>query len=239
MGRRRIDSAAKWRHKPPMTNAFTPPAGPGAYQTLSALVLGSSSPRRRELLGSLGLDFEVCPSNAAEPPPLPGEAPDAYARRMARQKTLDVVALYPTCAVLGADTIVVLPGEGGADALVLGKPENQADAVRMLTLLSGRAHQVITGCCLAVPGHAEPACFAVTTDVTMRKSTQQELAAYAATGECADKAGAYAIQGLGAFLVERVDGSYTNVVGLPVTQCAQLLLAHGIITARTSAGGKP
>jgi len=133
MGSRRIDSAAKWRHKPPMTNAFTPPAGPGAYQTLSALVLGSSSPRRRELLGSLGLDFEVCPSNAAEPPPLPGEAPDAYARRMARQKTLDVVALYPTCAVLGADTIVVLPGEGGADALVLGKPENEADAVRMLT----------------------------------------------------------------------------------------------------------
>jgi len=173
MGSRRIDSAAKWRHKPPMTNAFTPPAGPGAYQTLSALVLGSSSPRRRELLGSLGLDFEVCPSNAAEPPPLPGEAPDAYARRMARQKTLDVVALYPTCAVLGADTIVVLPGEDGADALVLGKPENEADAVRMLTLLSGRAHQVITGCCLAVPGHAEPACFAVATDVTMRKSTRR------------------------------------------------------------------
>jgi len=90
-----------------------------------------------------------------------------------------------------------------------------------------------------VPGHAEPACFAVATDVTMRQSTPQELAAYAATGECADKAGAYAIQGLGAFLVERVDGSYTNVVGLPVTQCAQLLLAHGIITARTAAGGRP
>lgn len=229
---RRIDSAPKWRHKPPMTNAFTPPAGPGAYQTLSALVLGSSSPRRRELLGSLGLEFEVCPSNAPEPPPTPGEAPEAYARRMARQKTLDVAALYPTAAVLGADTIVVLPAQAGADAVVLGKPANEADAVRMLTLLSGRAHQVITGCCLAMPDQAEPVCFAVSTSVIMRKSAPEELAAYAATGECLDKAGAYAIQGLGAFLVERVEGSYTNVVGLPVTQCAELLLARGVIAAR-------
>jgi septum formation protein len=221
-----------------MTNAFTPPAGPGAYQTLSALVLGSNSPRRRELLDSLGLDFEVCPSNAPEPPPEPGEAPEAYARRMARQKTLDVAALYPTAAVLGADTIVVLPGENGADAVVLGKPADEADAVRMLTLLSGRAHQVITGCCLTTADQAEPACFAVSTDVFMRASSREELAAYAATGECADKAGAYAIQGLGAFLVERLDGSYTNVVGLPVTHCANLLLARGIITARTGAAVK-
>ncbi|MDR3641854.1 MAG: Maf family protein [Humidesulfovibrio sp.] len=216
-----------------MTNAFTPPAGPGAYQTLSALVLGSSSPRRRELLGSLGLDFEVCPSNAAEPPPEPGEPPEAYARRMARTKTLDVSTLYPTATVLGADTIVVLPSEGGADAIVLGKPVDEADAVRMLTLLSGRAHQVITGCCLATADQAEPACFAVTTEVVMRASSREELAAYAATGECADKAGAYAIQGLGAFLVERLEGSYTNVVGLPVTHCANLLLARGIIAPRT------
>jgi septum formation protein len=219
-----------------MTNAFIPPAGPGAYQTLSSLVLGSSSPRRRELLGSLGLDFEVCPSNAPEPPPLPGEAPEDYARRMARQKTMDVVALYPTSAVLGADTIVVLPGEGGADALVLGKPEDEADAVRMLSLLAGRAHQVITGCCLAMPDQAEPVCFAVATSVVMRASTQAELAAYAATGECSDKAGAYAIQGLGAFLVERVEGSYTNVVGLPVTQCAELLLERGVIAVRAGRG---
>jgi len=213
-----------------MTNAFTPSAGPGAFRTLSALVLGSSSPRRRELLGSLGLEFEVCPSNAPEPPPEPGEAPEAYARRMARQKTLDVAALYPTAAVLGADTIVVLPGS--PDALVLGKPEDSADALRMLTLLSGRTHQVITGCCLTSPDRAEPVCFAVITEVVMRASTRQELTAYVATGEPADKAGAYAIQGLGAFLVERVVGSYTNVVGLPVTDCANLLLKHGVIAAR-------
>lgn len=222
-----------------MTNAYTPPAGPGAYRALSALVLGSSSPRRRELLGSLGLEFEVCPSNAPEPPPLPGEAAEAYARRMARQKTLDVAALYPEATVLGADTIVVLPpstdqtdtGQAG-DPVVLGKPANEADALAMLTRLSGRAHQVITGCCLALPGKPEPRCFAVATEVFMRASTREELAAYVATGEPADKAGAYAIQGLGAFLVERVIGSYTNVVGLPVTECARALLEHGVIEGR-------
>jgi len=215
-----------------MTNAFTPSAGPGAFQTLSALVLGSSSPRRRELLGSLGLEFEVCPSNAAEPPPEPGEAPEAYARRMARMKTLDVASLYPTATVLGADTIVVLPGH--PDAIVLGKPADADDALRMLSLLSGRAHQVITGCCLCLPGQPEPVCFAVTTEVVMRASTRQELAAYIATGEPADKAGAYAIQGLGAFLVERVVGSYTNVVGLPVTEVSDILASYGIIFPRRS-----
>lgn len=219
-----------------MTNAYTPPAGPGAYRTLSALVLGSSSPRRRELLGSLGLEFEVCPSNAPEPPPNPGEAPEAYARRMARTKTMDVAALYPEATVLGADTIVVLPGEAGQSAVVLGKPVDQADALAMLTRLSNRAHQVITGCCLALPGKPEPLCFAVVTDVVMRASTQEELAAYVATGEPADKAGAYAIQGLGAFLVQTVSGSYTNVVGLPVTECACALLEHGVIDVRAVGG---
>lgn len=221
-----------------MTNACTPPAGPGAYRSLSALVLGSSSPRRRELLGSLGLEFEVCPSNAPEPPPAPREAPEAYARRMARTKTMDVAALYPQCAVLGADTIVVLPGEHGRDATVLGKPTDEAHALDMLARLSGRGHLVVTGCCLALPGRPEPVCFAVSTEVVMRTSTRQELAAYVATGEPADKAGAYAIQGLGGFLVERVCGSYTNVVGLPVAECVAALLEHGLIEARP-AGRRP
>jgi len=222
-----------------MTNAYTPPAGPGAYRALSALVLGSSSPRRRELLGSLGLEFEVCPSNAPEPPPMPGEAAESYARRMARQKTMDVAALYPEATVLGADTIVVLPANTdqsdanrAGDPVVLGKPVDEADALAMLTRLSGRAHQVITGCCLALPGKPEPLCFAVVTDVLMRASTPEELAAYVATGEPADKAGAYAIQGLGAFLVERVIGSYTNVVGLPVTEVAEILACYGVILPR-------
>lgn len=217
-----------------MTNAYTPPAGPGAYRALSALVLGSSSPRRRELLGSLGLEFEVCPSNAPEPPPAPGEAAEAYARRMARQKTMDVAALYPEAVVLGADTIVVLPGEADQDAVVLGKPSSEADALAMLTRLSGRGHQVITGCCLVLPGRPEPLCFAVATDVFMRASTREELAAYVATGEPADKAGAYAIQGLGAFLVQQVNGSYTNVVGLPVTEVVDALKKYRVIVPRSS-----
>jgi len=215
-----------------MTNAFLTPAGPGAFRTLSPLVLGSNSPRRRELLGSLGLEFEICPSNAAEPPPLPGEKSEAYARRMARLKTLDVAVLYPEAAVLGADTIVVLPQAGGPEA-ILGKPADAADALRMLKRLSGRPHQVVTGCCLCLPGAAEPICLAVATEVVMRRSSDAELRAYVATGEPGDKAGAYAIQGLGAFLVERVSGSYTNVVGLPVTECAALLLEHGVIAARS------
>lgn len=212
----------------------------GAYRSLSPLVLGSGSPRRRELLGSLGLDFEVCPSNAPEPPPLPGEEPEAYARRMAHMKTMDVVVLYPQAVVLGADTIVVPPA-GDDGPAVLGKPtahdgrSADEDALDMLTRLSGRTHRVITGCCLAIAGQQSPISLAVTTFVTMRTSTRQELAAYIATGEPHDKAGAYAIQGMGAFLVTSIEGSYTNVVGLPVPEIAALLLKSGLIAARGSA----
>jgi len=229
-----------------MTNAYLSDAPLGAFRTLSALVLASNSPRRRDLLGSLGLELEICPSNAPEPPPLPHEEPGTYARRMACLKTLDVAVLYPDCAVLGADTIVVLPAEAGAGAQILGnppqilgnppqilgKPVDEADALRMLTLLSGRSHQVITGCCLALPGQENPISFAEVTEVVMRANRREELLAYIATGEPADKAGAYAIQGLGGFLVERIAGSYTNVVGLPLAECARRLLDKGLIAAR-------
>lgn len=209
----------------------------GAYRALAPIVLASGSPRRRELLCSLGLDFEVCPSNAPEPPPAPGEAPDAYARRMAQVKTMEVAVLYPESVVLGADTIVVRNG-GAGPAAVLGKPagasreEADADALAMLTSLSGRAHHVVTGCCLALPGKPVPVVLSVSTEVQMRASSEAELRAYIATGEPHDKAGAYAIQGQGAFLVTRVDGSYTNVVGLPVTEIAELLLDAGVIAPR-------
>ncbi|MDO9082281.1 MAG: Maf family protein, partial [Humidesulfovibrio sp.] len=119
-----------------MTNAYLADAPAGAYRSLSALVLASNSPRRRDLLAALGLELEICPSNALEPPPLPGEQPQAYAQRMARLKTLDVAVLYPEAAVLGADTIVVLPADDSAPAQILGKPVDEADALRMLTLLS-------------------------------------------------------------------------------------------------------
>lgn len=209
-------------------------AAAGAYRALAPIVLASNSPRRRDLLGSLGLDFEVCPSNAPEPPPAPGEAPEDYARRMANMKTMDVAVLYPESVVLGADTIVVLPGpgKGTGGATVLGKPKSDADALAMLTSLSGCAHKVITGCCLVVPGAVAPWTMAVATEVTMRASTTAELTAYIATGEPHDKAGAYAIQGLGAFLVTQVRGSYTNVVGLPVAEIAEMLLQNGAMAAR-------
>lgn len=209
----------------------------GAYRSLAPIVLASGSPRRRELLTALGLEFEVCPSNAPEPPPAPGERPEDYARRMARVKTMEVAVLYPESVVLGADTIVVRADVNGPEA-VLGKPagsnkeEADADALAMLTALAGRDHVVVTGCCLALPGKSIPVVQAVSTRVRMRQSSEGELSAYVATGEPHDKAGAYAIQGLGAFLVESVQGSYTNVVGLPVSEVVELLLAAGVIAAR-------
>lgn len=203
----------------------------GAYRSLAPIVLASGSPRRRELLAALGLEFEVCPSNAPEPPPAPGETPEDYARRMARVKTMEVAVLYPESVVLGADTIVVRADVDGP-AAVLGKPVDDADALAMLTALAGCDHRVVTGCCLAMPGRSIPVVQAVSTRVRMRASSAAELAAYIATGEPHDKAGAYAIQGLGAFLVESVSGSYTNVVGLPVAEVVELLLAAGVIAPR-------
>ncbi len=203
----------------------------GAYRSLAPIVLASGSPRRRELLTALGLEFEVCPSNAPEPPPAPGERPEDYARRMARVKTMEVAVLYPESVVLGADTIVVRADVSGPEA-VLGKPADDADALAMLASLSGKEHMVVTGCCLALPGKSIPVVQAVSTRVRMRQSSEGELSAYIATGEPHDKAGAYAIQGLGAFLVESVQGSYTNVVGLPVAEVVELLLAAGVIAAR-------
>lgn len=203
----------------------------GAYRSLAPIVLASGSPRRRELLAALGLEFEVCPSNAPEPPPANGERPEDYARRMAQVKTMEVAVLYPESVVLGADTIVVRADVSGPEA-VLGKPADDTDALAMLTSLAGKEHMVVTGCCLSLPGKSMPVVQAVATRVRMRQSSEAELRAYIATGEPHDKAGAYAIQGQGAFLVESVQGSYTNVVGLPVSEVVELLLAAGVIAPR-------
>ena len=203
----------------------TQPAGPGAFRALLPLVLASGSPRRRELLASLGLTFRIDPGNGEEPRPEPGEAPADYALRAAKAKALPVAKAHPEAVILAADTIVVLDGD------ILGKPQDTADAEDMLARLSGRIHQVVTGCCLRTPeGVTE--LFAVSSDVTMRRSSRAELAAYAATGEPLDKAGAYAIQGLGGFLVRRVEGSYTNVVGLPLSRVLGRLLELGAAVAR-------
>jgi septum formation protein len=171
------------------------------------LVLASASPRRQELLRNAGIQFEVHPANIPENPH-PGESAKDLAQRLAREKALTVAQHRPHDFVLGADTIVVIDGQ------ILGKPSAAADAARMLRLLSGRNHHVITGVCLVVDGHPQVA--SKSTLVTMSKITDQEIADYVASGEPMDKAGAYAIQGFASRWIPKIEGDYSNVVGLPV-----------------------
>ena len=176
------------------------------------LVLASASPRRLELLHNAGIEFIVHPSNVPEDI-LPNEAPQTYVRRLAHAKALAVFEQRPQEQVLGADTIVVV------DSSILGKPTDAADALRMLRLLSGREHNVITGVCLLTPISGELPHTDVrheTTRVTMKLLTDAEIQAYVAHGEPMDKAGAYAIQGLASRWIPKIDGCYFNVVGLPV-----------------------
>jgi len=188
------------------------------------LILASASPRRRELLGLAGIAFDVVVSPVEEPAPDVGEHPAAYAARMARLKAAAVAALQPQAVVLGADSVVAV-GE-----TILGKPKDAADALRMLTLLSGRTHQVVTGCALFAPGR-EPEIFSVSTDVAMLEIAEARLLAYVATGEPMDKAGAYAIQGGAAAFVSSICGSYTNVVGLPLAEVVEVLRCYGGIVS--------
>ena len=171
------------------------------------LVLASASPRRQELLRNAGIPFEVQPAHIPEDP-LPGEQAKDCAERLASEKALAVAKQRPRDIVLGADTVVVVDGQ------ILGKPMDAADAARMLRLLSGREHQVITGVCMVANGQSSVA--SETTTVTMSALTEKEIADYVATGEPMDKAGAYAIQGIASRWIPRIDGDYSNVVGLPV-----------------------
>ena len=180
------------------------------------LVLASSSPRRAEILTSLGIPFTVA-SAAVDETPRPGEAPAETATRLARAKAAAVAARRPGAWVLAADTLVVL-----GDA-VLGKPSDDGDAQRMLTLLSGRDHRVVTGVCLlgnALPGTT----LTEWSSVRFAALSEEEVAWYVATGEPRDKAGAYAVQGLGARFIESIEGSFTNVMGLPARAVYRLLL---------------
>jgi len=197
----------------------------GPFKTNGTIILASGSPRRQELLADLGLDFEVHPSSADEPPPLAGEMPETYAKRMAEIKTMDVATHFAGKTVLGADTIVVLNGH------IMGKPTDKDDALTMLSSLSGETHQVITAFFIVLPD-GETISQAISTDVDMRKSGETELKSYIATGEPMDKAGAYAIQGIGTFLVTAIRGSYTNVVGLPVARVLDALIESHIVEPR-------
>jgi septum formation protein len=188
------------------------------------LVLASASPRRRELLAQAGYTFEVRPAHIPEDP-RPGEEPIAYVARLAREKAETVyrelagrdggAAGGDALAVLGADTTVVVDGE------ILAKPEDAADAARMLRRLSGRTHRVITGVALATAEGTEVA--AEVTAVRFVALADEEIAAYVATGEPMDKAGAYAIQGGAAKWIPRIEGCYFNVVGLPLALVTAML----------------
>jgi septum formation protein len=170
------------------------------------LVLASQSPRRSDILRQAGIPFTVRVADVDESV-LPGESPGAYVRRLAEAKARAVRAT-PEETVLGADTTVVIDGE------ILAKPIDAADARRMLSLLSGRRHEVLTGVCLLRDGAA--VCDCATTEVVFAPLSEREISEYVASGEPMDKAGAYAIQGLASKFVERIDGDYFNVMGLPV-----------------------
>ena len=174
----------------------------------SVLVLASASPRRADLLREAGILFRVAPAHIDEAVRV-GESPEAYVERLAREKAEAVHTASPGAFVLGADTTVVV------DDTILGKPVDRAEAARMLELLAGRSHRVLTGVALLGPADFTRAAV-VSTNVTFSRLSDADIAWYVGTGEPLDKAGAYAIQGGASRFVERIDGSFSNVVGLPM-----------------------
>ncbi|MDO4952974.1 MAG: Maf family protein [Synergistaceae bacterium] len=175
---------------------------------MTEIMLASASPRRRALLSELGWNFKAVVSYFDEVP-LEGESPEAMSGRFALGKAAEVSGRFPKALVIGADTIVVIDGE------VLGKPADEKEACRMLAKLQGRSHTVMTSVSIVSSGR-QLSGFVEKTDVVFRKLSEEEIKGYVATGESLDKAGAYAIQGYGMLLVERINGCYFNVVGLPV-----------------------
>ncbi len=186
------------------------------------IVLASASPRRSELLASVGIACEI-DSAGIDETARSGEAPVAHARRLAREKARAVAVRRPGRIVLGADTIVIDTG-----GRILGKPRSRAEAVRYLLALAGRGHRVVTAVA-AISAEGRAFVGSSTTLVRFRTFGPATARAYAATGECDDKAGAYAIQGIGALLVERIDGNFSNVVGLPIPLAVTLLGRAGAI----------
>lgn len=183
------------------------------------LILASASPRRRDLLEQIGLTFDVDTADIDETPHL-AEDPTAYVKRLAEHKAAAVFARQTNRArlvVLGADTTVV------CDRQIMGKPVDEADAARMLRLLSGRTHQVITGVAL-ITATAPPLVAVEITDVEFNPLTEVQIAGYVATGEPMGKAGAYAIQGRAAKFIPRIAGDYSNVVGLPLARVTAMLV---------------
>ncbi|MGB4475095.1 MAG: Maf family protein [Bacillota bacterium] len=188
---------------------------------MSDITLGSASPRRADLLRQIGLSFDILPSQVVEDI-LPGEDPASYCERAALMKARDVAGRSSSRLIIGADTVVVLDGE------ILGKPGSEAEARSMLERLSGRTHQVITGVCVLERTSGRHEVFSVTSSVAFRVIDPLEIDRYIGTGEPMDKAGAYAVQGIGAIFIRSMSGSYSNVVGLPLYETAQALDRFGV-----------
>ncbi len=182
------------------------------------IILASQSPRRAELLEQIGIAFKVAPADVDETI-RPGEEAATYVRRVATAKASDVQHAYPDLPVLGSDTAVVL------DRRILGKPVDRNEGIEMLLALSGRTHEVMTGVAVAATQmHYRSS----VSRVSFRELSEREAAAYWDTGEPADKAGAYAVQGLAAAFIERIEGSYSGIMGLPLFETLQILRTIGV-----------
>ena len=184
-------------------------------------ILASSSPRRRELLNSIGLDFDVLPSHVPEVHQ-EGEAPEEYVARLSRDKAHALSVQYPAHWVIAADTTVLLGDQ------LLEKPADTKDAERMLAVIAGKTHIVYTGVTLECADREYRDTRVAESEVRMLPLSQREIEWYVATGEPLDKAGAYAVQGIGAMFIDSIHGSYTNVVGLPLATLFQMMRKAGI-----------
>jgi septum formation protein len=193
------------------------------------LILASKSPRRRYLLEQAGLDFSVIPSEFDERS-VPPSSLATYVKRLAEAKAEDISERHPDGWIIGADTIVFINNS------ILGKPRSRAEARSMLRSLSAKTHQVYTGYCICCRDKGRLFSDFVKTDVCFKKLTEKEIDWYIDSGEPFDKAGAYAIQGLGTFLVRSINGSYTNVVGLPVCEVLEFLINEGVLELTSESG---
>ncbi len=185
------------------------------------LILASNSPRRRQLLSQAGLTFSVIPSDVNEHMVAMSD-PDVYVRTLAESKAIDISEKHPDSWVIGADTIVLIENR------ILGKPDSEDAAREMLRRLSGKTHQVFTGYCICCKRKDRLFTDAVKTDVRFKNLSDPEIEWYIQTGEPFDKAGAYGIQGIGSVLVQSINGSYTNVVGLPLCEVVNFLIKEGV-----------
>ncbi len=187
------------------------------------IILASASPRRSDLLAMMGIPCDIQPGDIDETVQ-EGEPPGMHVRRLSLEKTQELAGRYPDSWVIGADTIVVIEGH------ILGKPSTTAEAEYMLKMLSGKTHQVFTGITIFRASPATQLTDAVVSDVLFKQIPEEEIRWYVRTGEPFDKAGGYALQGKGAFFIEKIHGSFTNVIGLPLCETIEMLKLAGAIT---------